>query len=87
MALGDTGDAFELDGYLQGLVPLEVFQQDVLAEAVNEALEDGYRSHRVPLATPPPMEARGDRLGWLIDELVDEPPSSSGRMESEGPRE
>ena len=49
VALGGTGDAFDLDGYLQGLVPLEAFQQDVLAQALNEALEDCHRAHRIPL--------------------------------------
>ncbi|HEX2301045.1 MAG TPA: serine/threonine-protein phosphatase, partial [Pseudonocardiaceae bacterium] len=52
LALGGTGDAFDLDGYLQGLVPLDAFQQDVLAQAVNEALRDSYQAHHVPLSTP-----------------------------------
>ena len=51
VALGGTGDAFDLDGYLQGLVPLETFQQDVLAQALNEALEECYRANRVPLSS------------------------------------
>jgi hypothetical protein len=50
VALGGTGDAFDLDGYLQGLVPLESFQQDVLAQALNEALDDLYTAHHVPLS-------------------------------------
>jgi hypothetical protein len=50
LALGGSGDAFEIDGYLQGMVPLDSFQQDVLAQAVNEALEDLYRSLLVPLS-------------------------------------
>ena len=47
LALGGSGDAFDLDGYLQALVPLEVFQQDVLAQALDEALDDSYRSYRI----------------------------------------
>src|SRR5688500_7568743 len=70
LALGGTGDAFDLDGYLQGLLPLETFQQDVLAQALNEALEDGYRAHRIPLSTPPPDDANEDRLSRLIAELL-----------------
>jgi hypothetical protein len=54
VALGGTGDAFDLDGYLQGLTPLDTFQQDVLAQALNEALEDLYRAHRIPLSAPAP---------------------------------
>ena len=72
VALGGTGDAFDLDGYLQGLVPLETFQQDVLAQALNEALEDGYRSYRIPLSTPPPEHADDDRLSRLIDGLLED---------------
>jgi hypothetical protein len=73
VALGGAGDAFDLDGYLQGLVPLEIFQQDVLAQAVNEALEDSYRAYRVALSTPPPADADDgdDRLGRLIDQLLE----------------
>ncbi|HEX2073779.1 MAG TPA: hypothetical protein VHF92_08350 [Geodermatophilus sp.] len=57
VARGGTGDAFDLDGYLEELVPLETFQQDVLAPALNEALEDGFRAYRVPLSASPPDDA------------------------------
>ncbi|HEY0125795.1 MAG TPA: hypothetical protein VGB58_01515 [Blastococcus sp.] len=80
VALGGTGDAFDLDGYLQGLVPLDTFQQDVLAQALNEALEDGYRAHRVPLSLPP-FGAAGDRgLDELVVDLLDgrPPPAQDG---------
>jgi len=70
VALGGTGDAFDIDGYLQGLVPLETFQQDVLAQALNEALEDGYRAYRIPLSTPPLVDVDGERLRRLIDDLI-----------------
>jgi hypothetical protein len=75
LALGGTGDAFDLDGYLQGLVPLDTFQQDVLAQTLNESLEDAYRAYRVPLSRRP-LDDLGDdrlgRLGRLINELLDE---------------
>ena len=85
VALGGTGDAFDLDGYLQGLVPLETFQQDVLAQALNEALEDRYRTYRVPLLTPAPIDAHGDLFGRLIDDLVGEPLPPPYRPEPAGP--
>jgi len=78
VALGGTGDAFDLDGYLQGLVPLDVFQQDVLAQAINEALEDRYRAYCVPLSTPPPDDAVIQRLDRLIDGLIEEGPPDPG---------
>ncbi len=73
VALGGTGDAFDLDGYLQGLMPLGTFQQDVLAQALNEALQDRYRADCVPLSNPlADADAEGDarRLGRVVDELL-----------------
>jgi hypothetical protein len=71
VALGGTGDAFDLDGYLQGLVPLETFQQDVLAQALNEALEECYRANRVPLSTRPSDGVDDDdRLRSLVEQLL-----------------
>jgi hypothetical protein len=88
VALGGTGDAFDLDGYLQGLVPLEAFQQDILAQAINESLEDWYRSCRIPLSTPPADHADDDRLSALIDELLEDrppPPRAGFEPPSAGP--
>jgi hypothetical protein len=72
VSLGGTGDAFDLDGYLQGLVPMEVFQQDVLAQALNEALDDGYRAYLIPLSTTLPDHADDERLRRLIGDLLDD---------------
>ena len=86
LALGGTGDAFDLDGYLQGLVPLDTFQQDVLAQALNEALEDSYRADCVPLSTPPADDAGDRRLGRVIDELLaDRPAPPPFRSEQPAP--
>jgi hypothetical protein len=70
LALGGTGDAFDLDGYLQALLPLDVLQQDVLAQALNEALEDHYLSHRIPLSTPPIDDDGDERLRRFIEGLL-----------------
>ena len=73
LALGGTVDAFDLDCYLQGLLSLETFQQDVLAQALNEALEDGYRSYRIPLSTPAAQDGgNDDRLRELVEQLLDD---------------
>ena len=77
VALGGTGDAFDLDGYLQGLVPLATFQQDIIAQALNEALEESYRAYRVPLSTPAQGDAVDDRLHRLIGDLLDGGPPAS----------
>ena len=69
VALGGTGDAFDVDGYLQGLIPLEIFQQDVLAQSLNEALEERYREARIPLSPPVPGES-DDQLRRLAEQLL-----------------
>ncbi|MGY1606758.1 MULTISPECIES: hypothetical protein [unclassified Geodermatophilus] len=58
IALGGNGDLFDLDAYLNGLLPLADFDQNVLAVAVNERLEEVYRAARVPLVTPLPDAPR-----------------------------
>lgn len=76
LALGGTSDAFDVDGYLQGLVPLDSFQQDVLAQAVNETLEDLYRGLRVPLSAAVTDGAADDTLQVVIDRLLAVPPGT-----------
>jgi hypothetical protein len=90
VALGGTGDAFDLDGYLQGLVPLDTFQQDVLAQTLNESLEDEYRAYRVPLSAPAddPFGADRDlsRLSRLVLELLgDDPPATPDALQPPDP--
>jgi hypothetical protein len=70
VALGGTGDAFDLDGYLQGLVPLEAFQQDVLAQSLNEALDDLYWAHHVPLSSRHADGLDDDRLRSVVERLL-----------------
>ena len=86
LALGGTGDAFDLDGYLQGLVPLEAFQQDVLAQTLNEALEERYQAHRVPLSTPAAVDGwNDDPLRTITEQLLDDPsPAHRPDHESSG---
>ncbi len=48
LALGGTGDVFDIEAFLHGLGPLSHGQQDVLAAAVNERLDDLYPADRVP---------------------------------------
>ena len=70
VGLGGTGDAFDVDGYLQALVPLDALQQDVLAQALNEGLRELYQAHCVPLSTSAAADERDDRLAGLVDELL-----------------
>lgn len=75
LALGGTGDAFDLDGYLQGLMPLDDFQQDVLAQTLNEALDDIYQASRIPLSSTVPGEL-DDRLRRLVEQLLHDRPAA-----------
>ena len=52
VALTGTRDEIDLEGFLLGLTTLEVGQQDVLAHALNEALEDDFRAQCVPISLP-----------------------------------
>lgn len=82
LALGGTGDAFDLDGYLQGLTPLEAFQEDVLAQSLNEALRELYLTHRIPLSTLEPADGWDDeRLGHLMARLLDDPAQGARRAD------
>src|SRR5215207_5826800 len=54
LELGGLADLIELDGFLHALVPLDDLQQDMLAHALNEGLEDAYRAARVPYLRPTP---------------------------------
>ena len=78
LALGGTCDAFDVDGYLQGMVPLDVFQQDVLAQALNEGLRDLYEANHIPLTTPAAVDGWDDeRLESLMEQLLDGLPWAS----------
>ncbi|WNV77206.1 hypothetical protein [Geodermatophilus sp. DSM 44513] len=67
LSLGGNGDLFDLDGYLNGLLPLTSLNQNVLAVAVNEGLDEVYRAARVPLSTPAPDGALHDAIAALLD--------------------
>ena len=70
LALGGTHDAFDIDGYLQGLLSLETPQESVLAVALNERLEEVHRAALIPLPTAEPPVADGDALRIIIEELL-----------------
>ena len=75
LALGGNHDAFDIDGYLQGLLPLERLEEHVLAVALNERLGDVYRAALVPLPIPTPNDADGDVRRAVINELLERDPS------------
>ena len=48
LALGGELDLFTIEAYLHGLAPLASTQQDVLANTLNERLDDLYQAAKVP---------------------------------------
>jgi len=73
LTLGGSNDAFDVDGYLQGLLPLDTFQEDVLAQTVNEALQDSYDCYSIPLVTAD-VDDSDERLHSIIRQLLNELP-------------
>ena len=71
LAVGGTRDAFDIEAYLYGLGPLSEDEQDVLALAVNERLDDLYRAACVPYLATATLEpyAGLDPLA-ILDELL-----------------
>jgi hypothetical protein len=77
LALSGSGDAFDIDGYLQGIMPLEPFQENILAQALTEALSDSYDTYRATLAAPAaPDAAEDEKLHVLIRQILNGPPRS-----------
>ncbi len=62
-ALGGVNDRVEIDAFLNGVLPLEPLQQDVLAHAVNERLDDLFRAARIPYLIEPAPAPPGDDPG------------------------
>ena len=62
IALGGDADPLELEAYLLGLMPLDDYQYDILAHALNERLAELGLPRDVPytrpwLGRPPPAES------------------------------
>ncbi len=84
LALGGRSDAFDVEAFLHGLGPLDDAEQDVLANAVNERLEDVYLAARVPylarLPMLPPCSCE-DPLKVLEDLLTAFPPEDEDQTD------
>ena len=75
LALGGNCDVFDIDGYLQSLLPLPPSEEVILAVALNERLDEVYRAARIPIPTAD--SARGDDvLARLVEDLLRDAPST-----------
>jgi len=68
--LGGAADLVEVEGYLGGLMPLPPGQRDILAQAVNERLDELTWRPRVPYSRPlPEVYPQQGPLAALVDLL------------------
>ncbi|MHA7241319.1 hypothetical protein [Arthrobacter sp. TMS1-12-1] len=52
MSMGGLCDQFDLDGYLHGLLELPIRDRDLVAQALNETIEDfGVSTDKAPYST------------------------------------
>jgi hypothetical protein len=70
LALGGNCDGFDIDGYLHGLLALDTLEQDILAVALNERLDEVYRAARIPSPTTGPDDAGNDVVRSLVEDLL-----------------
>lgn len=80
LAVGGGLDLFSVEAYLHGLAPLPPSQQDVLANALNERLDDLYQTVKLPyLHTSGGAESLGGDALQIIYELLGyHPPNDWG---------
>ncbi|MFN2523331.1 MAG: PP2C family protein-serine/threonine phosphatase [Mycobacteriales bacterium] len=93
-SLGGIADPLEVEGFLSGLLPLPGLQCDLLAQAVNERLEEMLAADRAPYSRPllgrplhRPLQALVDLLNAAVvaspDQLGDAA-DSAGRLLGRG---
>jgi serine phosphatase RsbU (regulator of sigma subunit) len=83
-ALGGSDGPMDLEGYLEGLLPLSPLQRDILAVAVNERLDELFWPHRVPYVNsvrePLPGAGALTALVQLLEETRSKPSERLGAV-------
>ncbi|WP_233495640.1 PP2C family protein-serine/threonine phosphatase [Geodermatophilus sp. TF02-6] len=86
-ALGGNADLLEVDGHLQGLIPLASAEADVLAHTLNERLDELFTQRRVPYSTPirrrPPVSGPFAALLHLVQAAHSAPPDRLAALAAE----
>jgi hypothetical protein len=80
MSFSGVADLVEVEAYLHGLITLPAYQEDKLAHAVNERLDDMYRATRLPYSTAPAGEVNSQDPLAIIAELL----RQAQRVQDEG---
>ena len=82
-ALGGDADLMDVDAHLEGLLLLPTVQQDMLAHAVNERLDELISRRRVPYSRPVRQtRPTSGLLAALVSLLVDARPAPPERLPS-----
>ena len=80
MSFSGIADLVDVDAYLHCLIPLPAYQEDKLAHAVNERLDDLYRAARLPYSTPPAADLKAEDPLEVIHQLVQEAKRARGKQ-------
>jgi hypothetical protein len=72
LSFSGIADLVEVEAYLHGLMPLPAYQEEKLAHAVNERLDDLYQATRVLDVKPSAADPATENPLEVIDELVQE---------------
>ena len=67
---GSNCDIFDIDAHLQGVLALDAFEQDTLAWALNERLDEVAAAAHVPYLTV--GEPTSESLQEVISDLLDD---------------
>ena len=70
LALSGIADQIEVEAYLYGLMPLDAYQQDKLAHALNERLDELHQASRVPYTALLAAAPAGKNPLAVLEELL-----------------
>lgn len=59
VAMGGDASPLELEAYVLGLLAIDSYQYDVIAQALNEHFLDGGADHPVPYSEPSDWNSQG----------------------------
>ena len=81
LGLGGTMDLFSIDAFLNGMLTLPPTQQDVLANAVNEQLDQHCQEAKVPYLHVMEARAAGPDPLSILDDLLGREPRGGAEQE------
>jgi hypothetical protein len=77
LALTGSCGVFEVDAFLHGLTTMPPVEQNILAHALNERLDDLYRASRVPYLSPDVPTVKPEDPLTVVHQLLHQEPLPS----------